>query len=82
MLKALLTTLVCSLLIAASTIARAADAAIAIVSHEVADFSAWKKSFDSGKEPRKKAGVTAERYVMRDADKPNHVIVVLEFNSL
>lgn|SRR5688572_13403467 len=57
--------------------ASAADTAVVIVSHEVADFSDWKKRFDAGKGNREKAGLK-ERYVMRDVDKPNFVIVVLE----
>ena len=61
--------------------ARAADTAVIIVSHEVADFGEWKKRFDAGKEVRKKAGLT-ERYVLRDANKPSAVIVVLEAESV
>jgi hypothetical protein len=60
---------------------RAADTAVIIVSHEVANFDEWKKRFDAGKDTRKKAGLT-ERYVMRDANKPNFVIVVLEADSV
>lgn len=63
-----------------STLAAAADHAVIIVSHEVADFSAFKQRFDAGKAVRQKAGLT-DRYLMRDADKPNFVIVVLEAAS-
>jgi len=48
-----------------------------IISHPVADFGAWKKRFDAGKETRDKAGLT-QRYVMRDAARPEVVIVVFE----
>ena len=68
--------LAAGMMLAFSTIAGAGDAVI-IVSHEVADFAAWKKGFDAGKANRDKARLT-ERYVMRDLDKPNFVIVVLE----
>jgi opacity protein-like surface antigen len=77
MFKPFMVLAVSTLLIAVSSMARAADTAIVIVSHEVADFAAWKKGFDAGKANRDKAGMT-ERYVMRDLDKPNFVIVVLE----
>jgi hypothetical protein len=66
-----------ALLIGFCAVASAADTAVVIVSHEVADFSEWKKRFDAGKANREKAGLR-ERYVMRDVDKPNFVIVVLE----
>ena len=51
-----------------------------IASHPVADFNEWKKRFDAGKANREKVGMT-DRFVMRDADKPNVVIVVLEAAS-
>jgi hypothetical protein len=58
-------------------LANAADSAVVIASHEVRDFAEWKKNFDAGKDRRKQAGMV-ERYVLRDAEKPNAVIVVLE----
>ena len=64
-------------LMGVSILAAAADNAVVIISHEVADFAAWKKSFDAGKANRDKAGMN-QRYVMRDLDKPNFVIVVFE----
>jgi hypothetical protein len=70
-----------ALLITCAWAVGATDTAVIIVSHEVADFGEWKKRFDAGKETRKKAGLT-ERYVMRDASKPNFVIVVLEAGSV
>jgi hypothetical protein len=76
MLKHFVTAVAATVFFGLSAIASAADAVV-IVSHEVADFTAWKKSFDAGKGNREKAGLT-ERYVMRDVDKPNFVIVVLE----
>jgi opacity protein-like surface antigen len=77
MRKAALATVLATILMTLGAAARAADPAIVIVSHPVADFAAWKKRFDAGKEMRDKAGLT-QRYVMRDADKPNVVIVVFE----
>ena len=81
MFKTLLMTVFSTILIGFSALVGAADAAVIIVSHEVADFGAWKKRFDAGKGAREKAGLT-ERYVMRDVNKPNFVIVVLEAGSV
>ena len=61
--------------------ANAADTTLIIVSHEVADFNAFKKGFEAGKDNRAKVGLT-DRYLMRDANKPNFVIVVLESPAL
>lgn len=77
MLKQFVITVIGTVLIGFGAVASAADTAVVIVSHEVADFSEWKKRFDAGKANREKAGLK-ERYVMRDVDKPNFVIVVLE----
>ena len=61
--------------------ATAADTVIVITSHEVSDFTAWKKGFDAGKGNRDKAGLT-ERYIVRSPDKPNFVTIVLAGESL
>jgi hypothetical protein len=81
MLKQLVITAISIGLVGFGPAAIAADAAVIIISHEVADFAAWKKAFDAGKGNREKAGLT-ERYVMRDANKPNAVIVVFESPSV
>jgi len=81
MLKQFVMAAAATVLIGISPIATAADTVVVIVSHEVADFTAWKKGFDAGKDNRDKAGVTA-RYVVRDPEKPNFVTVVLESGSL
>lgn len=77
MLKVLVLSVSAAFLGAISTVACAAESAVVIVSHEVADFAAWKARFDAGKGNRSAAGMT-DRYVMRDLSKPNTVIVVLE----
>jgi hypothetical protein len=77
MLKQLVITAISVCFIGFGPAANAADTVVIIISHEVADFGAWKKAFDAGKGNREKAGLT-ERYVMRDANKPNFVIVVFE----
>jgi hypothetical protein len=77
MLKGVLATLVATVVMVLGPAAVAAEPAIVVISHPVADFAAWKKRFDSGKEARAKAGLT-QRYVMRDTDNPNVVMVVFE----
>ena len=81
MLKPSVMAAAAAVLIGLSTIASAADTAILIISHEVSDFTAWKKGFDAAKSNRDKAGLK-ERYVLRDVDKPNFVTVVLESESV
>jgi hypothetical protein len=81
MLKQLVITAMGVFVIGFGAAANAADSVVIIISHEVADFGAWKKGFDAGKGNREKAGLT-ERYVMRDANKPNAVIVVFESPNL
>jgi hypothetical protein len=77
MFKGALATVLATILMTLGAAAGAADPAIVIISHPVADFAAWKKRFDAGKEMRDKAGLT-QRYVMRDAAKPEVVVVVFE----
>lgn len=81
MLKQLVITAMSIFLIGFAAAASAADTAVIIISHEVADYGAWRKAFDAGKGNREKVGLT-ERYVMRDANKPNFVIVVFESASV
>lgn len=64
-----------------SAAAFAADTIVVVTNHEVADFAAWKTTFDANKGRRDSAGIK-ERYVVRDADKPNFVMIVLESESL
>ena len=81
MLKQFVVTAVSIFLIGFGAAVNAADTAVIIISHEVADFGAWKKAFDAGKGNREKVGLT-ERYVMRDANRLNFVIVVFESPSV
>ena len=81
MLKQLVITAMSICLIGFAAAANAADTTLIIVSHEVADFNAFKKAFEAGKGNREKVGLT-DRYLMRDANKPNVVIVVLESASV
>jgi hypothetical protein len=50
------------------------------IEHPVADFEAWKRTFDSDPLDRKGAGVRRYR-VIRPVDDPNYAIVDLEFDN-
>ena len=51
------------------------------IEHPVPDFDGWKKAFDSDPVGRVKSGV--RRYkIMRAVDKPNHVLIDLEFDTV
>jgi quinol monooxygenase YgiN len=51
------------------------------VRHNVADYAAWRKVYDSVASMQKAGGVTAEA-VYRSADDPNDVTVTHEFASI
>jgi hypothetical protein len=59
-----------------SGLAQAGDSVL-IITHEVKDFAAWKVGYDNDKPNRDKAGLV-QRFLVRDADKPNLVTIVLE----
>ena len=81
MLRQLALAAIGTIVIGYGSLANAADTVLVIASHEVTDFADWKKRFEAGKSNREKAGLK-DRYVMRDANKPNAVIVVLEASSV
>ena len=64
----------------AASAARAADVRL-FVRHEVADFGAWRKTFDAFAPTQKKDGVIYKA-VYQSTDDPNDVTVVHDFNSL
>ncbi len=49
--------------------------------HKVADFSAWKRVFDSHAEAQREAGLIVEK-VVRNVDDPNEVFMVFEVTDL
>jgi quinol monooxygenase YgiN len=51
-----------------------------IVKHTVQDFAKWKTLFDEHAGARKAAGCQGGR-LFQDAEKPNHVTVVLHWDS-
>jgi len=52
-----------------------------ILSHEVKDFSQWKKAFNDGEHLRAQSGVITTG-VYSSVDNPNHITVTTEFPSL
>jgi hypothetical protein len=48
-----------------------------INTHEVADFNAWKQTFEAGAENRTRAGINI-RSVLCSTDNPNKVTVISE----
>lgn len=52
-----------------------------VLTHEVKDFSEWKKGFDSDAENRSKMGVNITG-VYRSVDNPNMVTVIGEVSSV
>ena len=51
-----------------------------ILSHEVKNFTEWKKGFDAGEDMRQQAGVKTQA-VYSSVDNPNHVTIIAEFPS-
>jgi ABC-type sugar transport system substrate-binding protein len=64
----------------AAGVARAADVRV-FVRHEVADYAAWRKAYDSFASMQKKMGVFYQA-VYRSTDDPNDVTVIHDFHSL
>lgn len=52
-----------------------------ILSHEVKDFTSWKKAFDEGAPLRTSAGVKTTG-VYTSVENPNHVTVTTEFPNV
>ena len=52
-----------------------------LIQHQVKDFAAWKKVFDSALEMRTSSGELSAQ-VYRDASDPNKVTTINKWNSL
>jgi hypothetical protein len=48
-----------------------------IMTHEVKNFTEWKKVFDAGEPLRQHSGVTING-VYRSVDNPNHITIIME----
>jgi hypothetical protein len=64
----------------AAGVSRAADVRM-FVRHEVADYGAWRKSYDAFAPYQKKMGVIYQS-VYQSTDDPNDVTVIHDFHSL
>jgi len=64
----------------AAGVARAADVRM-FARHEVADYGAWRKAFDSFAPMQKKMGVIYKA-VYQSTDDPNDLTVIHDFHSL
>ena len=54
---------------------------IAVVTHKVNDFAAWKKVYDTFRGTQKESGVRNHQ-VLRASDDPNTVLVTHSFDTL
>ncbi len=54
---------------------------LAVVSHPVADFKAWRKVYDSAESIRRKAGVTGAE-VFQDPSDANKAVIIHRFASV
>ena len=52
-----------------------------LVQHQVKDYTAWKKVYDSVKDLRTSNGELSDR-IYRDASDPNQLTVIFEWDSL
>ena len=55
--------------------------AFVLVRHSVEDWSKWKSAYDNHGEARQAAGCRGTQ-VFRNADDPNNIVVILEWDSL
>ncbi|MCC6734615.1 MAG: cyclase [Bauldia sp.] len=59
----------------------AASEVLAVASHAVADYPAWRAVYDAGRDLRERMGVTGGE-VFVDPQDPNRVLVLTRFASL
>jgi hypothetical protein len=52
-----------------------------MIRHRVKDYAAWKLGYDAHEPARAQAGLT-EKYLLRSADDPNEVVILLEAKDL
>ena len=52
-----------------------------VVRHKIADYGKWKLAFDSDAGNRKEHG-SEGGYLLRNADDPNEIVIVLEWESI
>jgi heme-degrading monooxygenase HmoA len=52
------------------------------VRHRVKDYAMWREGFDTHAAARQAGGATNEVYVMRNADDPNDLTIILGWSDL
>lgn len=52
-----------------------------VVRHKVADYGKWKRAFDADAGNRREHG-SKGGYLLRNADDPNEIVIVLEWDSI
>lgn len=52
-----------------------------LIRHKVRDFKTWKAGYDAHQPKRTEAGLT-EKQLLRSADDPNEVVILLEARDL
>jgi quinol monooxygenase YgiN len=83
MLKGIITvaTVVAGLGATSSFAAEASGPVLAVISHPVKDYAAWRQVYESAEPIRQKAGVTAAE-VFRDPANPNTMVIVHRFKTV
>jgi len=51
------------------------------VRHTVADYAKWRVGFDGDESARRDAGATGVQQIYRDAENPNAITVMMEWDS-
>lgn len=64
-----------------SALAAAMGPVLAVISHPVKDYAAWRAVYDGAEPIRRKAGVTGAE-VFRDPKEANLIVVIYRFASL
>jgi quinol monooxygenase YgiN len=54
---------------------------LAVISHPVVDYAAWRPAYDSAEPIRQKAGITGAE-VLRDPDDPNQLVIIHRFETV
>lgn len=54
---------------------------LAMIKHEVKDYSKWKEHFDMDRKNREMLGLKGKETVFRSVDDPNKVIVSMEWKN-
>ena len=70
-----------AILFAGKAAAASAGPVLAVISHPVKDYTAWRVAYDGAEPIRQKAGVTGAE-VFHDPKDPNMIVIIHRFPSL